>query len=98
LRVADSGAMRAFTPSMEHLAASAVRFVSRPVKRAIHVELPAELDDALASNGGSLRQAFARLSEEQRVCYVDWVGAGPTDEGRRQRAELVCSVVRVLAS
>jgi hypothetical protein len=84
--------MEDLTPSV-----APVRFVSRPVKCAIRVELPIELDEALAQGVG-LRKTFDRLSEVQRACYGDWVGDGITEKGRRERAVLVCSVLGVLAS
>jgi hypothetical protein len=75
-----------------------VRLVSMPASSDVgfDLELPLELEEAL--DGGSLRHCFYRLSAVQKDCYVDWVGADPTESGRRVRADLVCAVIRRLAA
>jgi hypothetical protein len=58
----------------------------------LRLELPVELDEALS--GSVLHAAFARLSLLQQSAYAEWVGDSPLPAVRRDRAHLVCRVLR----
>jgi hypothetical protein len=66
--------------------------VPNPMLQLLRLELPEELDDALA--GSRLHAAFARLSSLQQSAYAEWVGDGPLAAARSDRAHLVCRVLR----
>jgi hypothetical protein len=65
-----------------------------PYLQLLRLELPEELDEALAD--ADLHEAFARLSALQQSCYADWVGDSPFANSRWDRAHLICRVLERL--
>ena len=65
-----------------------------PYMQLLRLELPEELDEALAA--ADLHAAFARLSALQQSCYADWVAESPFAKARSDRAYLICRVLERL--